>query len=353
VTPGESTRRRHYAAMLRERCPRLPGPSVASDPRPDQPVFLQPEVGTASDTLWRGFCPSGMGTWVGTVTVFSGWKARSCWVSSVTTPGTGGYKVGTGGPSPHGRATSSPPPTENSRFRPFFWSPRPGYATRLRLTPALDRGLAGDAIALGQGLIAELRAFPGPRRVFPGPLHLAPVDRHLLGQHLRAAIGDDDGDLTRTHQRQNRRLAALPPKTHILARRRAQRRCGRHVRADLGVACRGRAGLSSTSPSAGRPRGLGRPIRHRLPPGDDPHALARLGVVGDEREVPAELDDAGQLTTLVIGAADGFSGDLVHGEHAASRSHGGGQREDGPGRPQEGAGGCRAAEGRRCGTRPA
>src|SRR5439155_1594889 len=60
-------------------------------------------------------------------------------------------------------------------------------------------------------------------------------------------------------------------------------------------------------------------IRLRLPSGDDANALARLRVVRDQREVPAELDDARQLAALVIGAADGFGGGLVHGEHAAPR----------------------------------
>src|SRR3954454_13505275 len=56
-------------------------------------------------------------------------------------------------------------------------------------------------------------------------------------------------------------------------------------------------------------------IRPRLPPGDDPHALAGLGVVGDQREVAAELDDARQLAGMVIGAADGFGGGLIDCEH--------------------------------------
>jgi hypothetical protein len=41
-------------------------------------------------------------------------------------------------------------------------------------------------------------------------------------------------------------------------------------------------------------------------------------VVGDEWEVPAELDDARQLTALLIGTADRFGGGLVHGEHVGS-----------------------------------
>src|SRR5206468_281429 len=58
----------------------------------------------------------------------------------------------------------------------------------------------------------------------------------------------------------------------------------------------------------------GRLIRPRLPPGDDPHALAGLGVVGDEREVPPELDDGRQLAAFVIGAADRFGGGIVDDE---------------------------------------
>src|SRR3954452_3952962 len=40
------------------------------------------------------------------------------------------------------------------------------------------------------------------------------------------------------------------------------------------------------------------------------------GVVGDEREVALELDDAGQLAAFVPGATDRFGGRLVDGEHA-------------------------------------
>src|SRR3954454_7201212 len=42
------------------------------------------------------------------------------------------------------------------------------------------------------------------------------------------------------------------------------------------------------------------------------------GVVGDEREVALELDDARQFATVLIGAADRGGGSLVHGEHAGS-----------------------------------
>src|SRR3954452_6369521 len=67
--------------------------------------------------------------------------------------------------------------------------------------------------------------------------------------------------------------------------------------------------------------------RRWRPPGDDPRALAGLRVVGDQREVPLELDDARQLAALVIGVADGFSSGFVHDEHAASRWHGGSRKE--------------------------
>src|SRR4051794_31063220 len=80
-------------------------------------------------------------------------------------------------------------------------------------------------------------------------------------------------------------------------------------------------------PGSRRLRGSGRLNRRRLPSGDNPDALAGLGVVGDEREVPAELDDGRQLAAFVIGPADRFSGDLVHGEHAASGWDGGCRRE--------------------------
>src|SRR3954451_21643205 len=54
-----------------------------------------------------------------------------------------------------------------------------------------------------------------------------------------------------------------------------------------------------------------------FPSRDDAHALAGLGVVGDEREVAAELDDARELAALVIRAADHFGGCIVHKKHAA------------------------------------
>src|SRR4051812_27870054 len=61
---------------------------------------------------------------------------------------------------------------------------------------------------------------------------------------------------------------------------------------------------STRAPSSVRPYSRRRLIRRLLPSGDDAHALAGLGVVGDEREVPAELDDGRQLAAFVIRAAD-------------------------------------------------
>src|SRR3954471_19068271 len=80
---------------------------------------------------------------------------------------------------------------------------------------------------------------------------------------------------------------------------------------------------STRAPSSVRPSGPRRLIRHLPPPGDDAHALAGLGVVGDQREVPAELDDGRQLAAFVIGAADRFGGGIVDDEHADSRWAGG------------------------------
>ena len=41
-----------------------------------------------------------------------------------------------------------------------------------------------------------------------------------------------------------------------------------------------------------------------------------MGVVGKERKVAAQLDDAGQFAAIVISPADRFSGGFVNGEHA-------------------------------------
>jgi len=48
-----------------------------------------------------------------------------------------------------------------------------------------------------------------------------------------------------------------------------------------------------------------------------------MGVVRNQREVPLELDNAGQLAALVPGAADGFGGGLIDGKHAVSLGVGG------------------------------
>ena len=78
---------------------------------------------------------------------------------------------------------------------------------------------------------------------------------------------------------------------------------------------------SSRSPpwlQAGNPvRGL-RWRGHRLPPRNDPHALPPSDVVGDEREMPAQLDDGGQLPVFVEHTADRRGGLFVHTEHRST-----------------------------------
>src|SRR4051794_28447084 len=97
-----------------------------------------------------------------------------------------------------------------------------------------------------------------------------------------------------------------------------------------------RVNLSRRQPSAPRSGGiltsLLLPGRHRLPSGDDPHALPGLRVVADQWEVSPELDDAGQLATFMVGAADRFGGGFVDGKHTVQPGdgRGGGQ---GPPRP--------------------
>ena len=54
---------------------------------------------------------------------------------------------------------------------------------------------------------------------------------------------------------------------------------------------------------------------YRLPPRDDPHTLPPSNVVGDEREVPAQLDDGGQLPVLIEHAANRRGCLFVHTEH--------------------------------------
>src|SRR5271157_5181303 len=54
---------------------------------------------------------------------------------------------------------------------------------------------------------------------------------------------------------------------------------------------------------------------HRTPARDRPDAHAGLGIVTDQREVPAQLNDGGQLAALVQGVADGIGGRFIDGEH--------------------------------------
>src|SRR3954454_12968709 len=89
------------------------------------------------------------------------------------------------------------------------------------------------------------------------------------------------------------------------------------------------AGHSTRTPSSGQFHWPRRPRRHRLPPGDNPHALASLGVVADEWEVAAKLDHAGKLAAFIESAADRFGGGLVHGKHAVPGWDGDVQKEGG------------------------
>ena len=41
-----------------------------------------------------------------------------------------------------------------------------------------------------------------------------------------------------------------------------------------------------------------------------------MSIVRQQREVPAELDNAGQLAAVIDGAADRFGGGFIDGEHA-------------------------------------
>ena len=55
--------------------------------------------------------------------------------------------------------------------------------------------------------------------------------------------------------------------------------------------------------------------KRRFPPRDSPGAFPRLGVVGDAREVPAQLDHGGQLALLLEHTTDGGGfgfGDTEH-----------------------------------------
>jgi len=40
-----------------------------------------------------------------------------------------------------------------------------------------------------------------------------------------------------------------------------------------------------------------------------------MGVINDQREVPSELHDAGQLAAMLDGMADGLGGGVIDGEH--------------------------------------
>src|ERR1700731_4639336 len=55
--------------------------------------------------------------------------------------------------------------------------------------------------------------------------------------------------------------------------------------------------------------------KRRRPAGDGPHALPPPCVVGNEREVPSQLKDGGQLPTLVQCTTDSLGGRFVDGEH--------------------------------------
>src|SRR3954449_10746789 len=57
-------------------------------------------------------------------------------------------------------------------------------------------------------------------------------------------------------------------------------------------------------------------LRQLLPAGDGAHAKPGLAVIGDEREVATQLDDARQLAPVLAGAADRFGGWFIDGEHA-------------------------------------
>ena len=72
-----------------------------------------------------------------------------------------------------------------------------------------------------------------------------------------------------------------------------------------------------------QPRHRPRRVRHRRPPGDGPGASPRLGIVGDPREPPAQLDGGRQLALLIEDSADrsniGF-GDDEHSKSMGTRA---------------------------------
>ena len=45
-------------------------------------------------------------------------------------------------------------------------------------------------------------------------------------------------------------------------------------------------------------------------------AKPRLGVVGDQRKVPAQLDQSGQLTLVLPNAAESIASGVIDNEHA-------------------------------------
>ncbi len=54
---------------------------------------------------------------------------------------------------------------------------------------------------------------------------------------------------------------------------------------------------------------------HRPPSRDDPHAFPPSGVVGDEWEMPPQLEDGRQLALLVEGTTDGLGGGFIDAEY--------------------------------------
>ncbi len=58
--------------------------------------------------------------------------------------------------------------------------------------------------------------------------------------------------------------------------------------------------------------------RDRRPTHDHPHAQPRTSVVGDEREVPAQFNNAGQLAPILAGLANRKGGHFIYGEHGRS-----------------------------------
>ena len=58
--------------------------------------------------------------------------------------------------------------------------------------------------------------------------------------------------------------------------------------------------------------------RDRRPAHDHLQAQPRTSVVGDEREVPAQFNNAGQLAPILAGLANRKSGHFIYGEHGRS-----------------------------------